>query len=498
MKVLFIISDLFIGEPIGALQLAAIVKKQGCRVDLIGLRSHPLFLTLERIQPDVVAYSAASPEILLFKKADQVVRKWCRNNGRQVLRIMGGPHPTYFPEILDQMDLDAICIGEGDHAITAILYCFSHHSPIKGIPNVVPRSGSPNDCRYELISNLDELPFIDREVFYQAMPIAKDFGLRSIMVGRGCPYDCTYCHNHAFKKLFQGCGSILRRRSVEHVIEELKHLRDNYPRVTLFKFTDDTFAHRIDNWLREFLDQYKKEIGIPFYCLMRSNTLSREMARLLSEAGCVSMCMAVEHGNERVRNEVLKRGISDELLINSFLYAREFGIKTWGNTLFGIPGTTFQDDYESFIFTRKLAIVAPTFGPFYPYPKTVLTNKAIECGWLPADYDSTHSYGHISPLNCFSEEDKQKQLALSYLGPLFCSLPDFMLPVLKMILKIRFMTLFRYIGASWFIIWTSYNIFPNIYPKNPFKLLKIFFKSLRFWVPGKEIHDLLEKNKADL
>ncbi len=493
MRVLLIVSDLFIGEPIGALQLAAIVRAQGHQVELIGLRSHPLLAKLHSYLPDVIAYSAASPEIRLFQKADQVVLGWCKETGRKVPRIMGGPHPTYFPEILGQMDLEAVCIGDGDHAIVLMLDALAGRRPLDGIPNVLPRGGELSQVKFELTRDLDSLPFIDREVYYQAMPIMQDFGLRGLMVGRGCPYDCTYCHNHAFKQLFRGCGSILRRRSVGHVIEELKEVRERFPRVTLFKFTDDTFAYHVDDWLLEFLERYRREIGLPFYCLMRSNTLSREMAQRLAAAGCVSMCMAVEHGSERVRNEILKRGISDELLVNSFRHAREAGIKTWGNTLFGIPGTSFQDDYNSFLFTRKLTINAPTFGPFYPYPKTLLTTQAIGQGWLPENYDSTHTYGHSSPLTCFSEEDKRRQLALSYLGPVFCRLPDFMLPLLRCLIGINLLNVYRYIGASWFIVWISLNIFPGIYPKNPLKLLRIFLKSLRFWVPGKEIHQLRDK-----
>lgn len=494
MKVLLIVSDLFIGEPIGVLQLSAIIRAQGHQVKLIGLRSHPLRISLEEFLPDVVAYSAASPEIRLFEKADRVVLHWCNETGRKVPRIMGGPHPTYFPEILEKMDLNAVCIGEGDRAILFMLDCIAQDQPLLNIPNVLPRGGDPSKVKLELTRNLDDLPFIDREVFYGSMPVMRDFGLRSIMIGRGCPYDCTYCHNHAFKKLFMGCGPIMRRRSVDNLIEELKDVKERFPRVTLFKFTDDTFAHRVDKWLVDFLERYRQEIRIPFYCLMRSNTLSSEMARRLASAGCVSMCMAVEHGNEQVRNEVLKRGISDELLINSFLYAKEAGIKTWGNTLFGIPGTSFKDDYQSFLFTRKLAITAPTFAPFYPYPKTELTIMATEQGWLPDNYDSSHSMGYISPLTCFSAEDKNKQLALAYLGPFFCRLPDFALPLLQLLLRINLVKLYRFVGASWFIVWTSLKIFPGIYPRNPFKLLRIFYKSLRFWAPGKEINELKEQS----
>ncbi len=55
---------------------------------------------------------------------------------------------------------------------------------------------------------------------------------------------------------------------------------------------------------------------------MRSNTLTEDIAKLLSKSGCCSIGMGVETGNERVRKELLKRNISDETVVESFEYAK--------------------------------------------------------------------------------------------------------------------------------------------------------------------------------
>lgn len=493
MKVLLVVSDLFIGEPIGVLLLSAILEKHKHTTKLIGLKTHYLKKFLIDFDPDVIAYSVSSPDISLIKKADTVVKEWAHGSSKTVLRIMGGPHPTYSPEILDEMALDAICLGDGDNAIVEMIDRFRRKEDLSGIPNVVTPGENPNDIKKELFTNLDDLPFLNRAVFYEAAPYMQDFGLRSFMYSRGCPYDCTYCFNHAYKKIFRNCGNLLRRHSVDYVIAEIKHVVKNYPRVTLVKFTDDTFAHQVDDWLCEFLDRYKKEIGLPFYCLMRPNTLTENMARLLSSAGCISMCMAIETGNEKVRNNILKRGLTDEVVIDSFRFAKKYGIKTWGNTLFAIPGTTFEDDFNSFLFVKKLDITAPTFCPFYPYPKLSLTEYAKEMGILEKNYDSSHKIGYMTPLNCYSEKEKKMQLSLSYLAPLFCSLPDFFIPFLRLLLKINAHILYRYIGATWSILRVSLNIFPGIYPMNPLKLIRLFFRSLRVWAPDKNINELMNR-----
>ncbi len=33
------------------------------------------------------------------------------------MSVFGGPHPTYFPEFVEEPGVDAVCIGEGEGAI---------------------------------------------------------------------------------------------------------------------------------------------------------------------------------------------------------------------------------------------------------------------------------------------------------------------------------------------------------------------------------------------
>ena len=35
--------------------------------------------------------------------------------------VMGGPHPTFFPEVIEQAPLDGVCIGEGEESFPELL-----------------------------------------------------------------------------------------------------------------------------------------------------------------------------------------------------------------------------------------------------------------------------------------------------------------------------------------------------------------------------------------
>jgi anaerobic magnesium-protoporphyrin IX monomethyl ester cyclase len=333
--------------------------------------------------------------------------------------------------------------------------------------------------------DLGKLPYIDRDIYYEAMPIYRSLRMRGFMVEGGCPYGCNYCHNHAFKELFKGCGKIVRRRPVDNVIDEMKQVVAKYGPVKLLKISDDTFSHTVDHWLLEFIQAYRKEIRLPFYCLMRSNTLSEEMAKLLKSADCVAISMSVESGNEEIRNKLLNRGLTDAVVISSFKYAKKYGISTYGNTLLALPGTTFEDDYKSFLFTKKLKMSAPTFGVFNPYPKLALTDLAIEKRYLDPSYEQDHLYGYKSALKYLTAEEKEMQLRLSYLGPLFSDLPDYFLPLFRLLLRLNGLFIYKPIGSAYLIIKTGLFIFPKVYPLNPLAIFKVFWQSFKYFTPKK-------------
>lgn len=477
MRILFITSDITIGEPLGILQLSAILKKAKHLTMLLSLKHHSLERTLEEFRPDIIAYSAMTSDLHLFVKADMKIKKLIKK--KRILRIMGGAHPTYDQEVLREMSLDAICIGEGDYAISEIAKRFSDNQSFSGIKNVLSEGDNPESIKKILVSDLDDLPFIDRDIYYNAVPVYRSIGMKVFITGRGCPYSCSYCHNHAFKESFGGCGNILRRHSPKYVIDEIKYVLKNYLPIKMVRFADDTFAHTIDDWLIEFTRRYKKEIKLPFYCLMRSNAFTEEMAKLLKSAKCVSVGMAVECGDTATRNDILKRNLTDEQITNSFKYARKYRIRTWGNTLLAIPGTRYEDDFNSFLFTKKLKLDVPTFGIVSLFPKTELAKYAMKLGYLPASYSFNKADINRSPLNNFTQKEKEMQLGLVYLGVIFCKLSDRLIPLLRFLLKIRLVSIYKYIGRAYLVLGMGFWIFPNIYPRTPFKLLKLFRESLR-------------------
>lgn len=481
MKVLFVISDLFFSEPLGVMYLSAMLKSRGHVTRLAVLSHGDLVRVLEDFQPDLVGYSSMTSDEHLFREVDGSVRAWIANAGRRVPRIMGGAHPTFFPQVLTDMKLDAICRGDGDYAILGVVEALARGQTLNGIPNIATPE-SPEIVK-EVVQFMDDLPHIDRDIIYEAEPDMQKIGIRNFMTQRGCPYKCTYCFNHAYNKLFKGEGrKLIRRRSVSDVIAEVKAVAAKYPPTRIVRFGDDVFVIRRDEWLEEFAERFPREVGLPFYCLIRANALTEDVAELLRKAGCISISMSVEAGGERVRNEIMKRNMPDEMMRNAFGLARRYRINAYGNTILGVPGTTLDDDWYSYKFAKSLKPAAPTFGIFSPYPGTELTQYAIDKGLLPPNYDYTDLRpGAKSALTNYTPREKNRQIRLSSLASLFCKLPDFMDPLLAVLIRLPLTPVYNVIGATFTSYTLSSKIFPGAYPRDLRLIVKSVIRAFKFF-----------------
>ncbi len=256
MKVLFIYKYEYI-EPLGILSLSAYLKKKGHKIYFIDLKfSRDYYEEIKKIMPDVIAYSITTGKHNFYKKLNIKLKK--RFN---FFAVFGGPHCTFFPEFIKEDGVDAISKGEGEFAFAELLDKFEKNEDIRFIKNVDIKINGviyQNEVR-NLIPDLDILPYPDRELINRYKHYRK-MHRRYILTGRGCPYNCAYCFNHSYNRLYAGKGNIIRKRSVDNVIKELKEIKEGY-KLRRFQFVDDTFILN-RKWTLDFCKRYKEEIKL--------------------------------------------------------------------------------------------------------------------------------------------------------------------------------------------------------------------------------------------
>lgn len=436
MDILFVVQAIDYIDPIGLMLISALAKKQGHRTRLGILSREDIFGLIHSEKPDIIAYSASTGEHKYYLE----INKKIKQEYPEVFTVMGGPHVTYFPESALENSIDAVCIGEGDTAFLELLSRLERNEDISGIKNIATLQQPAPEIGM-LYEDLDSLPFPDRELFYEKTEM-RDWPLKSFMASRGCPFSCTYCFNHVFRKMHEGKGQIIRRHSVDYLIEEVRRVKDRY-RMDCVKFYDDMFTYRADEWLEEFARKYRQQIGLPFHCLTRANVVTEDMAKLLKEAGCYSVSMSIEAGNERFRNELLKRNMTEEEILNGFHLFHRYGIYTFSNNILGLPYAKLEDEIETIDLNIKAKVSYVEFPIFHPYPRTELGDYCIEQGIYKPDYSGLHmSYMNKSPLSSFTEKEKNIQRNLSTLGLLVVWQPWLKTPVFKWLIYLPYNRLY--------------------------------------------------------
>ena len=409
MRVLFVYPDVGGADQYGTRKyyhgvgyLSSTLKEAGHETALIYLQSEPTregFLSeVEAIAPDLVAFSSTTHQ----HRFAEACAGWLKAERPELPLLAGGIHPTLVPEeVMASGSFDLVCVGEGEHALLDLVHAMGGGKGTSRIPNLWARDPEGGEivknALRPMLTNLDMLPFPDRDLFGFADILASNGGVADMLAGRGCPYNCSYCCNHALKARYQGLGRYVRFRGVSNLLAEIGHLADRYP-VKVLNFQDDTFSLN-RHWVTEFCRAYRAEHAFPFWINTRVEHLDEDLIRELAQAGCQRVRIGIESGNEELRRTILKRSMANDDFRRAFRLLHEYGIETYTCNMIGIPGETPAMIQETIDLNRELAPTRFQFSVFYPYPMTELYDISVREGLVSERRDLAGYYGRESVLD---------------------------------------------------------------------------------------------------
>lgn len=193
--------------------------------------------------------------------------------------------------------------------------------------------------------DLDALPMADYELF-ENIPYdghIKDFPTMKKLpytVSRGCIGKCNFCEVQ-----HQKGGVRIRRKS----IEDLQFLTKKY-NPDLWFFTDELFPY----YDHKYMDTFLPAISKPYFAFIRAD-IYPEMLQNMIDAGMVGCAFGVESGDERFRNEVLNKGLTDAEVHRTAQILRENGTYFAHFYMVNMEG-------ESFMMKKKTDDMAFSLG----------------------------------------------------------------------------------------------------------------------------------------
>jgi len=410
LKVLFLQQDVFCNY--GVMLLSSVLKSKGtdCHIMIEPLEPD-FYSSIKKLQPDIICFSIATARLSWMKKVAKEIKSFSNS-----LIVVGGSHPTFFPEVINDNSVDAICIGEGEQAFAELVDSIRDGKDFSRIKNLwVKKDGKifKNGLR-NLIEDLDILPFADREL-YLKYDFFKQKDFEYFLTARGCPYACTFCFNAKYNKLYANKGSVLRKHSVEYVMEDIKQVLGKRKNTKHLVFLDDTFILGKKTWFDKFFERYEKEVALPYSVTARADLVKEELVKKMSSSGCNSVRMGIESANDFIREKVLKKGITKQQITKAVKLIKSNGMKLQLYNILGSPYETLETALETYEFNKNLNPDYAWCSLMQPYPGTEIAEVAKEQGLLDKNFgldDLESSYFSDLPLDL---EHKKEMISLQRL-----------------------------------------------------------------------------------
>jgi anaerobic magnesium-protoporphyrin IX monomethyl ester cyclase len=456
-KVLFVVKEIAGAEPIGALYVAGCLQRAGHDCRFVGTRGNDVESAVARFRPDVVAVGTTTG---LHRYYVGLLAHLKRRFPR-IVTLMGGAHPTYYPEVIRSPGIDVVCRGEGEDAATELVDALDRgedHRCIKDLwikhEGQVWRNG-PRPLRRDI----DAIPHPPRELLYEYEPRLAMRPLKSFTTNRGCPFPCSYCFNPSLVEHYGSSWKKVRIRSPEDVVSEIARVRTFGP-LHVIGFRESIFVYSA-KWLREFGELYRKEIGLPYYCHLRADMMTEEMVELLSWSGCHTVNVGIETANERLANDVLKRQIRQERLIAGIRMLKAAGIVVFADNILGIPGGTLEDDFATLKLNIDLDVDYAAATLCTPYPGTGIAQYAMEKGHFDGDFEAIDdSYYTESVIKFPNESIKRQTENLHKWFAVTAALPA-LLPLVKQLVKLPPNDFFYATFRAWYWIQHLTDVMPR-------------------------------------
>ena len=387
--------------PFGYACLGAVLQRAGHKVEYAFPAANHLSMQ------DVVDYIAKTDANLigiggLFPYLPVIIKLvgMIKAVRRDIPVVLGGPMVTYTPElVLKKTGADFCIAGEGEIALLKFVNCLESGEIYSDIPGLVfQRDGQIINNGMGEVMPFEDIPMPNWDDFPMEYYMSSDWYLPkwsrtkkehvfAWLLSRGCPMKCNFCAS--------GCEA--RYKTIDIAMTELQEIVDRFnPDYLMFV---DNFLTRNKKYTTEFCEALiANRFRFKFSATARVNIVSPRLLALMKEAGC----QMIFYGLECANNDILrfmKKGISVEQTIKAIKMTKEAGIYPMVSIMFGQPGETFED------FFNSLRIALMTYHPDDPvpniasvmplltFPGTGIYEYAKEHGYFTDDEDYWDRYG---------------------------------------------------------------------------------------------------------
>jgi anaerobic magnesium-protoporphyrin IX monomethyl ester cyclase len=405
-QVIFIVFGDYSNLGVG--YLSAVLSQAGIETRMIDfrLRNEEILEDLKKSNPLVIGFS-----VIYEGYIDEFAKlvKLLRSEGISCHFTAGGHFASLRPQELFCLipGIDSIIRFEGEYTLLELVSCLNSDRDWKSIRSIAYKENHriiETQLR-PLERDLDRLPFPLR-------PPLREYAYGktyvTIIAGRGCINNCSYCNAKEFYRT--PSGPTKRTRSPEMVVKEMEYLyRDKGCSVYLFH--DDDFPVKVrgeNDWIKSFCNELVK-LGlhdkIIWKISCRPDEIDAGILELMKQHGLFLVFIGLEDGTDEGLARLNKRTtVAGNLECIKLLKDTDTSFN-YGFMMFQ-PDTTFDSLRENLGFLGKVCSDGYTpvsFLKMMPYFETRVEKELREQGRLKGrpgylDYD----FNTLSLNDCYS------------------------------------------------------------------------------------------------
>lgn len=408
--------------PLGTLHAAALMRENGYQVSLFDtmFATGPTEISgpIEKHRPDY---------LVIYDDGFNYLTKMCLTNMRDAafemialakekgcrVIVSSSDSTDHYEQYLEQ-GADFILMGEAEFTLLELVKAIdagaTGFADIRGL--AFRQEGKIIQTpRRPVIRDLDALPLpawdlADLEPYRKIWLQHAGYFSMNMGTTRGCPFKCNWCAKPIY-------GNRYNSRSPQHVVKELKLLKEKY-QVDHIWFCDDIFGLK-PGWVNEFADLLEKEkISIRFKIQARADLMVQEnYIQALARAGCSDVWMGAESGSQKIL-DAMDKGIRIDQIHTATRLLKKHGIKPSFFIQFGYPGETKEDIDKTIGMINELLPYDIGISVSYPLPGTVFYERVkaglrqktnwtdsddlsimFENTYSPEFYKRLHRYVHV-------------------------------------------------------------------------------------------------------
>lgn len=383
-------------DNLGIGYISSVLLQAGFSIKIIDFREgrEEILNQIVRFDPLVVGFSIIFQyHINEFK--DLIT--YLRRHGINCHFCAGGHYPSLRPNDLLSIipQLDSVVLFEGEYTFLELvqsIYAGKEWRYIKGIAYRNNGSNIMNPLR-PLEDDLDVFPPPVRQPLKEYV-LGKKYA--TILAGRGCFYNCSFCSVREFYS--QPPGQVKRVRSPEMVVREMELLYRKL-NTAVFMFQDDDFpvAWNKGKWVAIFCSELKKK-GLSEKILWKINCrpdeVDPDIFKIMRNSGLFLVYLGIEAGTD-YGLDLMNKHMKAETSIKAVSILKELGILyDFGFMLFD-PSSIYKSIMDNLDFLERLCGDGSspiTFCKMLPYAETKIERKLKKAGRLKGnpgfeDYD---------------------------------------------------------------------------------------------------------------